>query len=595
MLTSFGQTDEIVIFSAPGGFYETSFLLSLECHSELHHVRYTTNGATPDTTSFLYEQPIWLDTSQYSHSDIYTILTSPPDVFYLPDSVKHCIVIRAAVFDENDSCVSKTFTNSYLIRDLDNINTQLGILSICADSLALFDHETGIMVPGALWDSTLSHNTGNYYQHGKEWERVANVEFYEPNDTTYINQCCGLRTHGAISRIYSQKGLKIYAREEYGKKRFKHRFFDDTPITSFKHLVLKAPCIFWPHSGTNNYLSTQLALRLGIEAAHSRPVVVFLNGEYWGIYFLQEKPDERYLEDYFDINTNNCNIIENWFGTIDHGSNDNFLQMMEWLKEVDLTEDDNFETLCQLIDLDNFIDYLILETYIGNYDWPGNNMRCWQENDGPWRWIFFDGDYAFINETFNAFENAVYIGPNTGSNNTQATLMFRKLILNPNFVERLSNRLHELCYGTLQYDSVEPCFHSITQTIEHEITRQSNRFGYPFSLNAWHYGNALVDHYLQQRTTSYLYDFNQFIQILNIVENQSQQIFCYPNPAHNILFVKTPEPSMTDLGYRITNLMGQTLLQDNINTETQRINIESLPAGLYFITFAGETRKFVVE
>ena len=596
-LSAFGQTVEKVIFSTPGGFYETSFSLSLECLSELHHVRYTTNGATPSTTSKLYEQPLWLDKSMYSDSDIYTILTSPPDLFYLPDSILHCIVIRAAVFDENDSCVSKTFTNSYLIRDLDNIDTQLGMLSICADSLALFDFETGILVPGVHWDSTAPHNTGNYYQRGREWERLANVEFYEPDDTTHINQNCGLRTHGAISRIFPAKGLKIYAREEYGKKRFKHRFFDDTPIESFKHLALKAFAIFWPHSGTNNYLSTQLALQLGIEGAHSRPIVVFLNGEYWGVYFLQEKTDERYLEDYYDIDIENCNIIENWYGKIDHGSNSNFLQMMDWLKDADLADDSNYEELRRLIDLDNFIDYVILETYISNYDWPGNNMRCWQEGNGPWRWIFFDGDYAFINEDFDAFENAIYTGPYTGSNNEQATLLFRKLITNSNFLNQFSSRISVLCHGPLQYDSIEPCFHSIKQALEPEINRQTNRFGYPQSLSAWHYGNSIVDHFLQQRSGDYLNDFSQFVQMLHNEEFLMQQIACFPNPAKDILVVKTQGVAslQTANEYHITNIMGQTLMQGHITDEIQQINIEKLPAGLYFITFAGKTLKFVVK
>ena len=138
----FGQTEKVV-FSAPGGFYETSFSLSLECLSALHHVRYTTNGASPNTTSHMYEQPLWLDKNLYSHSDIYTIQTGPENIFYLPDSVQHCIIIRAAVFNENDSCISAITTQSYLIRDLDNIDTQLPMLSLCADSLDLFDYERG--------------------------------------------------------------------------------------------------------------------------------------------------------------------------------------------------------------------------------------------------------------------------------------------------------------------------------------------------------------------------------------------------------------------------------------------------------------------
>ena len=595
-LTAFAQTEEVV-FSAHGGFYESSFPLSLECLSNLHHVRYTTNGSTPNAASHLYEQPLWLDQNLYSHTDIYTILTSPPDLFYLPDSVQHCIVIRAAVFDENDSCVSKTFTHSYLIRDLENIDTQLPMLSLCADSLDLFDYETGIFVPGVHWDSTASHNTGNYYQKGREWERIANVEYYEPNDTACVNQCCGLRTHGAISRIYPAKGMKIYAREEYGKKRFKHKFFDDTPLESFKHLVLKAFAVFWPHSGTNNYLSTQLALQLGLEGAHSRPVVVFLNGEYWGVYFLQEKTDEHFLEDHLNINLNSCNIIENWYGNFDYGNNHNFLQMMNWLSDADLTDDNNYEALCQLIDMDNFIDYVILETYIGNWDWPGNNMRCWQADDGPWRWIFFDGDYAFIREDFDAFENLMYIGPQTGSNSTQATLMFRKLISNPYFIERFSSRLNELCHGPLQYDSISPCFQSIKQTLEPDVPLQANRFGRPRSFDAWRYGNSLVDHYLQQRNTSYLASYNHFIQSLHNEEFITPDLACYPNPAKDVLFVEmrhgTSLPDQNE--YRITNMMGQTLLQGHITAEIQPIHIGNLPAGMYFISFAGGTHKFVVK
>ena len=71
----------------------------------------------------------------------------------------------------------------------------------------------------------------------------------------------------------------------------------------------------------------------------------------------------------------------------------------------------------------------------------------------------------------------------------------------------------------------------------------------------------------------------------------------YPNPTNGILFVESLHamslPAKTE--YRITNLMGQTLLQGQITAEKQQINIDNLPAGLYFITFAGETRKFVVE
>ena len=109
---------ESVIFSCSGGFYERSFALSLDCHSPLHHVRYTINGNNPTSSSPRYEQPLQLDASRYSTSDIYTIPTSPVYGDYVPDSVRHAIVIRAAVFDDDGNRVSKVATNTYLIHEL---------------------------------------------------------------------------------------------------------------------------------------------------------------------------------------------------------------------------------------------------------------------------------------------------------------------------------------------------------------------------------------------------------------------------------------------------------------------------------------------
>ena len=70
----------------------------------------------------------------------------------------------------------------------------------------------------------------------------------------------------------------------------------------------------------------------------------------------------------------------------------------------------------------------------------------------------------------------------------------------------------------------------------------------------------------------------------------------YPNPTNGVLFVETVcTPSLPDQTYRITNLVGQTVLLGNINADNQQIDVSTLPKGMYFITFAGETRKFVVR
>ena len=206
--------NDTVWFSAKGGFYEETFELELfNCYPQ-NHIRYTTNGNRPTAQSLLYEEPLDLDTSKYSKSNIYTILNCPEAEFFLPDSIQRCIVIRAAVFDENDSCVSQVMTQSYFIRALGCDTHGLPVVSLCADTLALFDYATGIFVPGIHHVWWNAGNTGNYFQKGRDWERLCNVEFYE-SDNSGINQQAGLRTHGGATRRLQQKNLKIYTREEY--------------------------------------------------------------------------------------------------------------------------------------------------------------------------------------------------------------------------------------------------------------------------------------------------------------------------------------------------------------------------------------------
>ena len=195
-VTAWAQADTVV-FSAHGGFYENSFQLQLSNSNPDYHIRYTINGNRPTPQSALYANPLVLDEQMYSKSDIYTIQISTDELVYNPGSVQHCIVVRAAVFDENDSCVSSVKTNSYFIGELGCDTHGLPVVSICADSLDLFDYYNGIFVPGVHFDPSNPNWTGNYYQKGIEWERLINVEFYEL-DNKGINQQAGIRTLGPI-------------------------------------------------------------------------------------------------------------------------------------------------------------------------------------------------------------------------------------------------------------------------------------------------------------------------------------------------------------------------------------------------------------
>ena len=338
-LGAMAQADKVE-FSKQGGFYEESFSITLTCDNR-HHIRYTTNGDTPTATSALYSDSLFLDESLYSKSNIYTIHNCIPFYYHHVSDVERAIVIRAAAFDENDSCVSPVVTNTYFISALGCDLHGLPVLSIATDSLSLFDYETGIFIPGASYDPADSLQTGNYINTGREWERPINVEFYEP-DNQGINQQCGMRIHGGASRLFQQKGLRLYAREEYGKKRFTHRFFPDSPIIKYKRLSLHPfRCSNWLQTGGQDYLGHRVASHLDVDALSVRQTVVFINGEYWGIYTLEESPDQRYLEDHYDVDLDQVNILKFW-GVPQYGDPSDCQAFRRWIEQADLTQITSF-------------------------------------------------------------------------------------------------------------------------------------------------------------------------------------------------------------------------------------------------------------
>ena len=582
-----------VAFSAPGGFYENPFELTLSCAQQDKVIHYTTNGNTPTANDPIYQKPLLLDAHLFSRSDIYTIPNCPDALWYLPESVQKCIVITAALFDESGNLSGKATTNTYLIKSLGCDSHGLPVVSICADSLDLFDYERGIFVPGALFDPSNPDETGNYYEHGRDWERPMNFEFYEP-DNTGVNQKAGMRTHGGNGRKLQQKCIKIYARDEYGKKRFKHQFFETIADSSFKHLILKPFTSSWTQSGINDYISNQMAARLNLETTASRPVALYFNGEYWGIYYIHERPDEHYLEDHFQVDMDEVNLIEDWYGTCEAGNNNSFLELRDFIANNNLSDPDAYSYVASRMDISNFIDYQIFEIFTANLDWPANNMRCWQAEDRPWRWIFFDGDIGLIKKEYDAFANATYDGPSSYPSNSASTLFLRKLLENEAFKVDFINRFNHLLNSALAYETTQPLKDQAFETLKGEIPNQVARFHNPDSLQLWEqhmdgitsFLSLRKDHVLEQMREHYLSDaFTSTIDAL------------YPSPVQNEIRIQAYFDKTALTTVQIFDLSGRVRVSMDwafgIGNNELFLPIH-LPSGIYVLRIGDSTRKFVV-
>lgn len=589
--------DQEVCFSVSGGFYEESFFLELTPHvtfypSRGYHIRYTTNGGLPTASSRCYTEPLWLDTSLYSTSDYFTIQVAPENRMFYPDSVNRCIVIRAALFDNHDSIVSEVATNSYFIRSLGCDTHGLPVLSLCADSLELYDFNRGILVPGVHYNPNNPDWSGNYFCRGMEWERLCNVEFYEL-DNTGINQQAGLRTHGESSRYLQQKGLKLYAREQYGKKRFKHRFFTETSLERFKRLNLRPfSCTNGTFTGVQDVLAQRVARELNIDALACRQTVLFLNGEYYGIYSIEEVPDEHYLNDHFGVDENQVNIIERWV-YLDYGDSTNWHELYQWLKDADISLDDNYAWVNERIDMDNYIDYMLYELYSFNFDWPTNNVRFWQEGNGKWRWIFYDGDACF-HRIFDVVANAIDTCNDLHPTQAKSTLLFRKLLENADFVNRLSDRFYELNSGPL-HQEVDSLFHLFSNRIESEIPMQVARFNIPYSVNRWETDVNRVEGFIQTFEDQLLVMMQDLLDPDDVTENV-RTMMVFPNPFSDRIFLLLESEEVASIPVSVNDLMGREVYRCEVLNSGGLMEVavpRDLPPGIYLLKSGGGVAKII--
>lgn len=582
---SVAQTEK-VLFSVPGGFYEDSLPVSLDCFYANHHIRYTTNGNSPSASSNLYTEPLNLSEELYSTSDIYTIVNCIPSVYHPTDGVQHCIVIRAAVFDENDSCISPVVTNSYFIRSLGCDTHGLPVLSIAADSLSLFDYETGIFIPGIHYDPADSTHTGNYCERGREWERLINMEFYE-RDNRGINQLCGLRTHGGASRWYQQKGMRLYAREDYGKKKFSHRFFASTTVEKFKHLNLHPfRCSNWLQTGGQEHLAQTVAATLDIDAMAVRQTVVFINGEYWGIYTLEESPDEHYIEDHYGYESDDVNILKYW-GVTQNGDGTDWWNFYTWINTADLSQPEQAEHAFSRLDMPSFIDYMLFEIYTANLDWPQNNVLHWQAEAGAlFRWLFYDGDGCFTRPYYNAFENAM----NQGGNSR----VFNHFLESKDFRYSFYQRYVELLSSAFSVPYLQSVLEDYRQMVEGEIAAQSDRFGFPVNLERWNDDMERTEDFFRTRNDYFQQEILAFISIEDTV---ASSFVCAPNPSSGDFHIIIQSSENTILPLVIYDVTGRLVYSKElyIFASENVIPVQThLSAGLYLVKIGEITSRLVV-
>lgn len=593
-----------VQFSSMGGIYENGFMLTLK-GDDTSEIYFTIDGNIPTTESVKYVSPTYLSETLFSTKNISSYVMSPSDVYHLPTGIlPQAIVIRAAKF-YNGKRISATSTQTYLIREFTSQFSDIPIVSIATDSGSLFSLDTGIFVPGVHFDASAPDITGNYFESGSDWERVINVEYYTPNNTATFNQQCGVRMHGSGSRKPPQKAVRLYARSEYGNTSFSAQVFGEKSFSTYKRLVLKPFYSSWSQNGCTDYVAGRLAKSLNLDYLAAEPILLFVNGEYWGIYYVQERLDERYLEQNTAAQGDSIDIIESWYAKVSEGNSKNFTALYDFIKNNDLAAYSNYVRVENWMDIDNFIDYQIFQAFIANYDWPANNMKCWRERKegAKWRWVFFDADGALENLGFDGLSHATDTLGTGWPSSPQSTLLLRKLLENETFEEKYKSRLRQLLNDELHRSVSQALVGQLRSLLEYEIDNQVRRFGKPVSTSAWDTSVLNLDFFMKNRAcmvaqhAENMFGERFFVDGCNSSTALFEELKIVPNPAYNSCKAVFTSSASELAEVEISNTEGQVvvayaeLIHKRINTLD--LELLGLNAGVYVVRIQSDNQLFV--
>ena len=391
-------------FSEEGHFFPDGVIVEIISSNPNAEIYYTLDGSIPTTYSARFYEP--LD---------FTVRSTP-----------EVVVLRAIAVYENE--ITEPLTHTYFLRTDIHERFDVLVFSLSTNHENLYCYYNGIFVEGITRTEYIQENPGspiiptspaNFNWRGREGERPMHVEIFTPGGERVLAQEAGGRVFGSWSRGEDIKSVRLIARREYspGVGRFHYEFFPGdvvqdgfgTPITAYNELILRNGGNDRQHGNIRNELGSVLLRRAGVmDVTPVRAAAMFINGEYYGFMWLQTRSFEHFFQELYGTPARDFDVIgrgEWWFRNATEEQEEalTYKNLFAW---EDLQDDEVFARLEAIVDIDNLLWYYAFQIFLGNGDWPYNNLRRWRytgepfegmapELDGRWRYAYFDLDQTF--------------------------------------------------------------------------------------------------------------------------------------------------------------------------------------------------------
>ena len=557
MLMPLSLRAQKLTFSQPHGFCEAPFSLTISVAEgkalpEGAAIRYTVDGSVPTLTSPVYTQPLDIKTTTilraaaFSATARLTNITTATWIFaedvlkqsdhpegYPEEWGRYTQIFGTAKADYGMD--PEMTTDPVLAPKIIEGLKSLPVLSIVTDKDYLFSHENdedrgGIYI---FTGPPVGDNTG----HG--WTRPASIELIGGTMQHNLTVDCGLRLHGGHGRLAEKNpkhSFRLVFKSQYGPKSLDYPVFGADEPQKFDQLVVR--CHFgnsWQHWSEGNREKAQytrdvwarrMQRKIGRTSVNALYVNLFLNGMYWGLYNIAERVNDQYGMDHLGGSKSLIDVVKIEEDGGNHheaaeGTLDAWDQMVETARHAANAE--RYQQLKSMLDIDNFIDYMLINQYAGNTDWDHHNwyaiLRRGEGSQG-FRFLCWDSEVIFE----KVYENV--LGKNNGSQ--YPTGIFQNLLKNHDFVYRYGRRAEALLAddGLLGPASVVETWDSLYHVISKALYAEAARWGdYRRDVHLWQTKgrlytvdeaymterNRLLNEYFPYRSAQVLADIRQLV------------------------------------------------------------------------------------